>query len=296
MKRSLARGIAALAFLGAVTAAFVLHNGFGSWSAFGIGSLSFACPVGVLEAMVGIKEVTLRGLACLAVVIVLAFVVGKAFCAWGCPTPWICRALRRRKKSACGHCASLQNCASAKERVIELAPVGGKRDGRLFDSRHFVLGGALLASFIAGFPVFCIVCPVGLAFAALLAFGQALFGHTFSWGIIVFPAVILAELLLCKSWCHTFCPIGALLSLLSTKRVLRPRVNEEKCTRTSGVDCRTCVRVCPEEIDPHSDIIPECTQCGLCADACPAKAISFLPQRANKNSGAIDAVSSENDL
>ena len=37
-----------------------------------------------------------------------------------------------------------------------------KRNGK-FDSRHAVLGGAVLTTAVFGFPVFCLVCPVGLA-------------------------------------------------------------------------------------------------------------------------------------
>ena len=36
------------------------------------------------------------------------------------------------------------------------------------DSRHYVLGGALLSTAVFGFPVFCLVCPIGLTFATVL--------------------------------------------------------------------------------------------------------------------------------
>lgn len=156
-----------------------------------------------------------------------------------------------------------------------LAPRGGSRDGRYFDSRHAVLLGAIGSSFVFGFPVFCLVCPIGITFAIVIGLFNLVVHADTSWGLLVFPALLVLELVVCRRWCTHLCPVGALLSLLSSRlpRLLRPQVDAAKCLRNQGVDCRVCVGECPEEVDPHSGAIPECSNCGSCADACPAQAI-----------------------
>jgi len=157
-----------------------------------------------------------------------------------------------------------------------LPPVGGARDGLHVDSRHLILGGALLSSLVFGFPVFCLVCPVGLTFATIIGVWNLFRFNEASWGLLVFPLIILLEIVFFRSWCTRFCPIAALLSLVSAgNRTFRPKVDGTACLRGKGVDCRVCISKCPEEVDPHSPRIPECSKCGLCADHCPAHAITF---------------------
>ena len=121
------------------------------------------------------------------------------------------------------------HCSSCAARSA-LAPVGGKRDGFRFDSRHWVLIAALLTAAIFGFPVFCLVCPVGLTFATLICVWSLFETHVLTWGVLVFPAIIALEVVVFRKWCHTLCPLGALFSLISqANRTFRPSVNAGRC-------------------------------------------------------------------
>ena len=99
--------------------------------------------------------------------------------------------------------------------------------------------------------------------------------------LVVFPAVIMLELVVLRKWCHRFCPVGALLSLISSfgSKMTHPRVDHDRCLRAESEPCTACASVCPEHIDPVADLgrrpLSECTRCGRCADACPHDAISF---------------------
>lgn len=173
-----------------------------------------------------------------------------------------------------GHsCASCSSCG--------LPPVGGTRDGLQLDSRHGVLIGALASSAVFGFPVFCLICPVGLTIAVVVGVYRALFQQDPTVSLLIFAAILLVEVVFFRKWCHKICPIGALMSLVGAKApLLRPRVATDKCLREQGVDCRACVKACPEQLDPHSASIPECSKCGLCAEACPVGAITFRKRKA----------------
>lgn len=162
-------------------------------------------------------------------------------------------------------------CGSCK-----LEPLGGQRDGLHLDSRHGVLLGALASTAVFGFPVFCLICPVGLTIATVICVYRALCQQDPTLSLLVFPLILLVELVFFKKWCHKICPMGALMSLVGAKAPFaKPRVDEQACLRTQGIDCHSCVQACPELLDPHSTDIPECTKCGLCVDACPAHAVSL---------------------
>jgi ferredoxin-type protein NapH len=311
MKPSIMRKIVVGAIFVCIAISLATHAATGTLSAFGYDSIALLCPLGALEALFGAKEFLLHPIILLVVVLVLTAVVGKAFCAWACPTSIVKAVFRRKPKKekasaikpetakatsavhkdvvvstdnevGCGHDCS--TCTKA------LKPIGGKRDGFRFDSRFGVLVGALLSAAVFGFPVFCLVCPIGLIFATFIAIWHLFQFNEPTWGLLVFPAIVIVELVLCRTWCHSFCPVSALLSLVSrANRTLRPRVNAERCLRERGKDCRVCVSVCPEQVDPHSLRIPECTKCGKCLEACPEKAITFTKRKARLTSGIPSA-------
>lgn len=310
------RWVALGLIVGLTVVSLVVHGGTGTFEAWGIGSIAALCPVGALESFLGAKDVNLQGIGCAVLALVAVVAVGKAFCSWACPVPWLQKFFRPRRgrnhgaekaaavpspagessedaselvsassvaspcASSCAACASA--CASAAGK--RLPPVGGTRDGVRIDGRHLVLGGALGSALVFGFPVFCLVCPVGLSFATLVGVWHLFQFNETTWGLVVFPLILIAEVVLLRKWCTRLCPISALLSLVScANKTLRPSVNEEACLRTQGVDCHRCVDACPQSLDPHSGLVPECTKCHQCADACPAHAIRFPVLRPRKD-------------
>lgn len=287
-----ARALVFAAFVAFVVAGLAFRIGAGTPSAFGIDAIAAVCPLGALETMAGAKDVMLHPLLLLIAVVAIIVLVGKAFCAWLCPVPWLQKLVRPKpsRKSAelsaggssCGSscdatCGSSCGPSCAAEGACPscaLAPVGGKRDGFRLDTRHATLLGALGATAVFGFPVFCLVCPVGLTFATLIGLWHLFQFNETSWGLILFPAILAIEVLVLRKWCVNICPISALVSLISNaNRTLRPRVDRAACLRERGIDCRACVDACPEQVDPHSARIPECSKCGACIASCPAQAI-----------------------
>jgi len=146
-----------------------------------------------------------------------------------------------------------------------------------FDSRHIVLGGSLLTAAIFGFPVFCLICPIGLIFGTIIVVWQFIGADIVSISLLIFPLILVLELVVLRKWCGKFCPLGALFSLLSLpNRFVKPVVNLKKCNRAAGESCFICTEVCPEQLDPHSThSMHECSKCGLCKDKCPTGALGF---------------------
>lgn len=316
------RALAALAFFLLFLLGLAVHTGWGTASSFGIAEIAAICPLGNLEAMLASKTFLPRALVGFAVFLVVAALLGRFFCGWLCPVPWVEKALsklrapRRRfglglkespaasetpRTSACTttnassntasesgknaprSCPSGASCASSSCKDCALASrVKEKADQATEKTPYWILGGALASSAVFGFPVFCLICPVGLTFALTVALWRLFEFNETNWAILWFAGFLVLELLVLRRWCSRFCPLGALWTLASRfNRFLRPKAREDLCTRmTHGVPCTICRDVCPEGIDPASVandpmLLARCTKCGACAAACPTGAVHF---------------------
>lgn len=309
MKASTLRALALGAVLLLVVAGGVFKAGTGSLSMFGYKTISAICPLGSLEALVASKTFLPHVVISLVLLLLATALLGRIFCAWICPVSAMRKWFPGRKKApgsgdsagAGSAAASSSGGGPAADAVAETAETPGTDEdirhsnpypaGRVsnvkVDSRHWILGGALVSTAIFGFPVFCLICPVGLTFATIAAFWRLFDLNEPSWALLIFPAIIILELVVFRKWCRKICPLGALMSLMSSLNILnRPKVDESACLRTSqGIDCTACKQACYEEIDLHhadtSEPIGECTKCRECSDACPVHAISFpfLPKK-----------------
>lgn len=290
-----------LAVLAVVAVGYFTAVGIGNLCGVGFGSITLFCPLGALLVMIAEKTAIPMAVISVIVVLIICIVLGKVFCSWVCPVHFM-TGLRKGKKRAgrvdadasASPDATVQTSAEAPAVPAKLtgcaacATPCGKTKGIKIDSRHGILAAALGSTLVFGFPVFCLVCPVGLTFATVLL-GMRLFafGET-TWTLIVFPLIILAEILLLPKWCQRFCPLGALLSLFSApNKTFRPQIDKSTCLSDSqGKACDLCVKACPEGINLHNiaegaTTINDCSKCRACADACPVHAITFplLPQK-----------------
>lgn len=308
------RTVTAVAVILVVAVGFFTHFGIGTLSAPGIQAVSLLCPLGALTSMIAAKTLIPQAVVSLVIVAILVVLFARAFCGWLCPVPVLQKAkgLFRRhpaqaRRNAVEKPATEKAAAqgidgtvaplTVKERRALSAGCGtssgcascAKKRGDALDARHFVLGGTVLSAALFGFPVFCLVCPIGLTFAAILLFIN-LFAHgDVSWAVVVVPALLAVEVLVLRKWCHNLCPLSALMSLVGkANRTFVPTIDDSACLETAdGVACGACGRACAEGIDiRHPELstaaMSECTKCRACVDACPRQAVSmpFLAKRA----------------
>lgn len=286
MKTKNLRIIIPLAILAIAGIAFTAHVSLGTLSSVGWQDISVLCPIGALGTLLASKTVMPHVVISLALAVVGIVLLGRAFCGWVCPIP-VWRKLRylfhKQDPSLKGKAKiDPDSPLTEKEQKALHASCGNICHARKpSDSRHIVLGAGLLSAAIFGFPVFCLICPIGLSFAlaftVILLFG----GGDVTWSVVLIPVLLLVEVVFFRKWCSHVCPVGAFMSLISrANRTLRVTVDHDKCIEhTRGVTCGRCSQVCNVGINPcHPELgagMHECTKCRACVESCPGNAISM---------------------
>ncbi len=305
MKSNKLRIIIPLAVLLIAGVGFATHNGLGTLSAVGWESISVLCPLGALGTMLASKTIVPRALISLVIAVVAIIILGRAFCGWICPVPvWSkLRTVAKKQEPADkdkegseahdGGKADIPDSLTPEE--LKMLKRGCKGCGAQepSNSRHVVLGGALLSAAIFGFPVFCLICPIGLSFAFVFVLILLFGGGDVTWSVLLIPALLLVEVVFFRKWCSHICPLSALMSLVGkANRTFRPSIDDTKCLETShGKKCGRCSQVCEVAIDPrHPGLganMSECIRCRKCIDVCPGKAIS-MPFIAKKSANSVE--------
>ena len=271
----------------------------GTLSGFGFDVVSALCPLGAFTTMIATKTMVPRAVISIVIMALLVLILGRTFCGWICPVP-VLKKIGNFFKSSKARKAAAQK---KREELQEIAKydIGVKtgcghdcktcpskqKHGKV-DSRHAILAGALGSSLIFGFPVFCLICPVGLTFATvLLVWRLFAFGDT-TWSVIIVPVFLIVEVLVLRKWCTRFCPLSALMNLVSRfGKFTLPTIDNAKCIETTtGKPCSLCAQVCDADINLRhleygEKTLADCTRCRQCVTTCPTGAISmpFLPKK-----------------
>ena len=290
-----------------VAVGFLTNWGLGTISAPGIADISILCPLGALGTMIASKTLVPRAVVSLIIVAVLVVIFARTFCGWICPVPLVSKlrdifkANPKQKKAAAeqGAAKSAQELTEEEKALLKTtcgsdascstsegcASCTAKR-GDHVDTRHFVLGGALVSTFAFGFPVFCLICPIGLTFAFILLVMNLFMHGDVTWTIVVVAVLLSCEVIFFRKWCTKLCPLSALMSLVGkANKTFVPTIDDKKCLETTrGASCGKCAKVCPEGIDirhpeKSSAALSECLKCRACVENCPGGAITmpFLP-------------------
>lgn len=309
MKASKIRTAVAAVVFAILCVGLIVGINLGTLSGFGWETISMLCPLGAITTMIATKTLVPRAIVSLAIMAILVLLVGRAFCGWVCPVPMLdrIRAFFRssKKRKQLEKAKHDEMIAIAHEEMDALSVKAAckhdckacsvrKHEHTKIDSRHYILGGALISTAIFGFPVFCLVCPIGLTFATVLVIWRLFAFGDMTWSVLLVPAILVIELVFLRKWCTRFCPMAGLMNLVSRfSKTWRPVIDDRKCLETAkGTPCSRCAMACDSDINlRHPEYgeltLADCTRCRACVDACPTKAISmpFLPKKASGSAG-----------
>lgn len=293
MRTSKYRAAVALLFLVIVAGGLIFNLGLGTVSSFGFDKIAAICPLGALETFLASKTFVPSVFFAFLFFIVVAVIVGRAFCGWMCPVPLLRSVLgAEEKRISKGYPKGAKESEPDLEgKRADFAVADVQEEKAAFSSAKitdrsipkgpfYVLFAALGSALVFGFPVFCLICPVGLTFGVILGVWSFFYTGSASWTLLLILAFLFLEIFFLRKWCHQFCPIGALISLVSIfNRSFRPKVSSGCYKLKGGLNCNRCSIACPEGIqllyNPSSRELSRCIKCGKCADACPAHAIHF---------------------
>lgn len=275
-----------------------------------VGTLCALCPVGFAELWIASGSAPLGLLPGVLVLLAVVFLLGRVFCSWVCPTSWLRNIFGGKRPhgltgqtGACVGCKASCKVAAQDGACAETAQDdrGAQGDAIAHDEapaakaaaanpnelrqRNNLLaqGGVLVVllvvSFIVRFPVFCLFCPIGLAFGTLFAISRTFVTWQPGWELIAFPVMLALELFVLRKWCSAICPLGFFFGLMAKARsrikaLPRVRVNDAVCIHEEG--CEVCTTTCPENIcaaTAQDSDLEDCTLCGDCREHCPSRAI-----------------------
>lgn len=305
MKLSKVRTGIAVAVFTLLAAGLIVGVGSGTLSGFGLDEIYALCPLGAIEVMIAEHTIIPRAVVTIIGMALVVFLLGRVFCAFICPVSFLTKIrdffsspkARKKRKHALIENARAISQFELENKKSDVGCKGctsraQKHKQLKLDSRHAILGGALLSTAIFGFPVFCLICPVGLSFATVLLIWRAFAFGDSTIGIIIVPVMLALEIIFLRKWCGRFCPLSALMNLVSRfSRTWVPTIDDSACIETaSGRPCGICAAVCEADINPRhpeqgEHTLADCTRCHVCVDSCPVDAI-HVPFLARKRTGA----------
>ena len=195
-----------------------------------------------------IQELYLVLLATLILVLgflLITVVLGRVWCGWLCPQ------------------TTLSDVAEWAARRLNLKVKHNRLHGHL-SSKLLMQGVYLLLAFLLASNLIWYFIPPRLFFTRLVTFDL----HYATWitfvltGLLVYLDLAIVRRLMCSD----FCPYGRIQTAIVDKATLSLHLPDSELKRC--IECDSCVRACPMEIDIRDGYQVECTNCGRCLDAC----------------------------
>lgn len=267
------------------------------------------CPLGAAQFLVT-GQIPIQTIIAMLLFLFPIILLGNVFCGWACPigtmTDIFDKGVEKFLPKVEAKRAKRDQQNRQKKRweqgnplVCRSCPVGKVKSKRYGVLANGIFAASLVGSAVLKFPVFCAVCPMGIATRGMFHLRSVLSITGKSLAVVIelwaIPIVaVVASLRERKFWCKKLCPVGALLNGAGALNpFIKPRVKEERCImKGCPEDCedyhidfcgwcrlmddRQCEKVCPVDIDllDHGSLA-QCTKCLECYIVCPYDAISI---------------------
>jgi cytochrome c oxidase accessory protein FixG len=177
--------------------------------------------------------------------LLVTVVLGRVWCGWLCPQ------------------TTLSDLAEWAARRLELTVKHNSLHGSLW--RKVLLQGVFgLVAFLVASNLLWYFIPPRLFFARLVTLDL----HCATWitlilsGLLVYLDLAVVRRLMCKE----ICPYGRVQTAIVDKATLSLHLPDDELEHC--IECDSCLRNCPMEIDIRHGYQVECTNCGRCLDAC----------------------------
>ena len=269
-------------------------------------------PLGGLQILLT-GEVEIITIVAMLLFIIPIVLLGNAFCSWACPIGAIVDSFdkaiekffpkieAKRNKRAIQRRQGKHNEPEkhGKKLVCPSCPVGKVTPKRYGVLANGILASAFVGSAVLRFPVFCVVCPIGIVTRGMVHL-RSISSITGKYlpvilELSVIPiAAVVVSLREKRFWCKKLCPMGALLrGAGSLSPFIKLRVEEKKCVMKGcpedcedyhldycgwcrTLDDRECEKVCPVDINvvDHGSY-NRCTKCLECYIVCDYNAVKI---------------------
>ncbi|UCD66421.1 MAG: 4Fe-4S binding protein, partial [Deltaproteobacteria bacterium] len=177
--------------------------------------------------------------------LLVTVVLGRVWCGWLCPQ------------------TTLSDIAEWMARHLGLTVKNNRLHGQL-TSKVILQGIYLFLAFLVASNLLWYFMPPRVFFARLVTLDL----HYATWitfivtGLLVYLNLALVRRLMCSD----FCPYGRIQTAIVDKATLTLHLPDNELERC--IECDSCLRACPMEIDIRHGYQVECTNCGRCLDAC----------------------------
>jgi polyferredoxin len=177
--------------------------------------------------------------------LLLTLVLGRVWCGWLCPQ------------------TTLVDLAEWMAQTLGLKLQHNRLRGALW-RKIVVQWGYLLLSFLVAANLLWYFIEPRQFFVQLVSFDL----HYAAWITLIVTALLLyLDLAVVRRlMCSEFCPYGRFQTALVDKATLTLHLPDSE--RNRCVECGSCVRACPMEIDIRRGYQVECINCGRCLDSC----------------------------
>jgi len=202
----------------------------------------------IFGAVLRIQELYLVLLATLIFVLgflLVTVVLGRVWCGWLCPQ------------------TTLSDLAEWAARRLGLTVKHNSLHGHL-SVKVLLQGFYLFLAFLVAANLLWYFIPPRFFFVRLVTFDlhyATWITLVLTWLLVYFDLALVRRLL-----CRDFCPYGRVQTSIVDKATLSLHLPEAELERC--IECGSCVRACPMEIDIRQGYQVECTNCGRCLDAC----------------------------
>ncbi len=248
------------------------------------------CPVGGLQVLAtGFIDMEYLFFTLVALLLFLlpVLVLGNVFCSWVCPLGSIIdgfdkavatfmRGLDAKRQKRMQQ--SKEKETSKNGSPLSTVACSSCPFGRLLSNKFGgvaasgILVSAVVGSAVFRFPVFCAVCPIGVATRGMfhLKAWTSLTGQMMPILLELYLLPVVAVLLSLREkrfFCRKICPVGAVLNVAgSISPFLKPKIQAEECIMKGcpktcedyhlgycgtcrQLDAKACERVCPQGIN-----------------------------------------------